>query len=219
MTNFDVYKRRIAGCSGKEFLDRFDDLCRGLYTDLKVLTFAFILYDEKTPDLRKALHDPFYWDALDAASGDHMLVFTLQDKREVESQQYVEMLTAFSGVSSKPRESYSKVLKTLFGSDALLVFPSVLFFQVIDGNIYDYRLVPLKRGDISESVAAIQELFEAISTVLQHVEPRFYGNQSEIFALVKEELLNRELTMYIMRGPSTVLDLVAKLRKIAGFLP
>jgi hypothetical protein len=218
MENFDVYKKRIAAYSGEEFIKRFGDLCNKLYTDLQVLTFAFILYDEKTPGLRIALRNPDYWEALDAASGDHMLVFTLKDKREVESQQYIEMLTAFSGNSREPSKSYSNVLKTLFDSDALFAFPSVLFFQVIDGKIHDYRLVPLKRADIYDSMTAIQELFEAISTVLERVEPRFYGNQKEIFTLVRDELLNRKINMYILRGPSTVLDLAAKLRKIVGFL-
>jgi hypothetical protein len=219
MANFDVYKKRIANYSGEDFVNRFNELCKGLYTELGVLTFAFILYDESTPELRKALRDPDYLDALDAASGDHMLVFTLQDKREVESTQYVEMLTAFSGMSNRPSKSYSKVVNTLFGDETRLVFPSVLFFQVIDDKIYDYRIVPLRRGSIEESVGAIQELFEAMSNVLKRVEPRFYGNQREIFDLIRDELLNRKLNMYVMRGPATLLDLASKIKKIAGFMP
>ena len=218
MLTFDVYRTRIENYDGEEFLNHFDTICNDLYTKLGVLTFAFILYDEGTPELRKLLRDSDYWDALDAASGDHMVVFTLSDERKSETEvtELLEAMTVFRGTSQRPSKSYSKVMKTLFDSESLLVFPSVLFFHVIDSNIRDYRLVPLRRQTIHESVKAIQDLFQAMTAVLDAVEPQFYGNQREIFQLVKSELQNRDFTMYILKGPGKLLDFVGKIKKLAG---
>ncbi len=219
MSKFEVYRKQIADYTGREFLDNFERICANLYTELKVLTFAFILYDENAPEFRQLLRDPDYWDALDAASGDHMVVFTLSDKRKTKLHYEVRMLTEFTGSSQSPGKSYSEVMKTLFDSDSPPVFPSVLFFQVTDGVISDYRLVPLRRRTVYESFRAIQDLFQAMSNVLNGVAPQFYGNQKEIFQLIRAELLNRDFTMRILRGPRMLIDLIGQIKKIAGVIP
>lgn len=214
MADFELYRCRIAKYTGEEFLDRMPKLCKELHTKLGVLTFAFILYDDSTPNFRKMLRDSDYWDALDKASGDNMVVFTLKDERKQEVKTTIDMLTAFSGTSRDKTKSHSRLLKTIFGSDALPTFPSVLLFQVVGTEIQDYRLVPVSRGTVSESAARLQELFKAISGVLTAVEEQFYGNQRQIFELVKNELLNRKFRMLIFRGPKLLADFIDAVRNL-----
>lgn len=216
MPDFELYRAKISGLSGRDFLDRFEEICRELHTELGVLTFGIIVYDESTPELRKVLRDKDYWDALDKASGNHLVIFTLADRTEVRSEapREIRMITQFEGTSDSRTVSYSRLMHRVFGDEVLLVFPSVLFFQLVGDQVHNYRLVPLQRRDTFEAATAIQELFVSIANVLDRVAPENYGNQREIFNLVKDELSRQKYTVYMLRGPKLVSDLVGRIKSL-----
>lgn len=182
--------------------------------ELNILTFGIIIYDETTPEYRKLLRDKDYWEAIDKSSGDKMVIFSLSDKTEYKVSHRIEFLVAGRPSSPDKGKSYSNLMKKLFDDESLLVYPSVLFFQIFEGKIYDYRLVPLRRKNEFESVKAVQELFESISSVLNNVLPEYYGNRREICNLVKEELLRQKYTMYILHGPKRLSDFIGIIKNI-----
>lgn len=204
MNDINRFRTTIAGYDGENFVENLPRICADLHNELGVLTFGIIVYDETSPELRKLLRDKDYWEALDKASGDRMVIFSLMDSIEREVDTSIGLMIAGRPSHRDKSKSYSRLVKSLFESDSLPVYPSVIFFQVFDNEIYDYRLVPLKRKDVWESAKAVQELFDAIRKVLDEVLPENYGNRREIFGLVKDELLTRDYTMYIMKGPGKI---------------
>src|SRR5271157_6144751 len=182
METIEAFKSRIREISGEDFADNLLTFCNDLEKD-QILTFGFIIYDETTPEFRKILRDKDYWEALDRASGDKMMVFALSDKRETkyETDNSIQFLTAFNQSRPSKTKSYSHILNEVFRNESLLVYPSILFFQVYQGEIYDVRFVPLKRGDVWNSMHEVQKLLESIAKVLTRITPENYGNRREIF--------------------------------------
>jgi hypothetical protein len=214
MKDIEWFRSTIARYSGEKFIDNLPRICKDLHNELGVLTFGIIVYDETTPELRKILRDKDYWDALDKASGDRMVIFSLIDRVEREYNRSIGLMVAGRPSYSDKCKSYSHLLKELFGNEALLVYPYVIFFQVVGEQIHDYRLVPLKRKDVWESTKAIQDLFSSISDVLNNVLPEYYGNRREIFELVKSDLLRQEYKVYILQGPKKLSDFVGIIKNL-----
>lgn len=197
MSDIEKFRTTIGEYTGEEFIECLPSICQKLTNDLNILTFGIIIYDEATPEYRKLLRDKDYWDALDLSSGDRMVIFSLSDEIDNEISNTFDFMVSARPSDRNREKSYSKLMKTVFGDESLLVYPSVLFFQVVDSEVYDYRLVPLKRKNVFESTLAVQNLFESIAGVLNNILPEYYGNRREIFNLIKGELLNQKYTMYI----------------------
>jgi len=222
MTDFESFRSRIEGHSGKEFIENLEKICDELHNVLNILNFGMLVYDETNPEFRKILRDKDYWDALEKASGDKMVIFSLADKLDVEivdepiseGDARLEFMTSFKPSHRTKSKSYSRLIKSIFNDEGLLVYPSVIFFQVMDKEVCDYTLVPLKRKDVWASAKAIQDLFASISIVLNNILPEYYGNQKEIFDLVIKELQRQKFTMYLLKGPKALSDLIGIIRNI-----
>jgi hypothetical protein len=143
MAELESIRSHIRGLNGDDFVSSLTTICNNLQRDHNILTFGFIIYDETTPQYRKLLRDKDYWEALDRISGDKMMVFALSDKVDSRSEgdNMIHMMTSFNPSRSSKTISYSHLLNHVFDNETLLVYPSVLFFQVFEGNIYNYRLV------------------------------------------------------------------------------
>jgi len=213
-------RQRIRELKGEEFISSLVSLCSDLQSHHDVLLFGFIVYDETTPEFRKTLRDSDYWEALDRSSGDRMMVFAMSDKTDsrTEGFQGMEMLTSFSASRPTKTKSYSHLMGEIFDDESRLVYPSVVFFQVFEGNIYNYRLVPLRRGKVEDSFLAVQELFSSINDVLERITPENFRNYREIYKLVKTELLRQEYTVYILNGPGKLADFIDRVKNLLFFL-
>jgi hypothetical protein len=183
----------------------------------RFLRSGSFIYDESTPEYRKFLRDRDYWTALDRTSGDRLVIFTLADKEAPSGLATLRLMILGQPGGDDLTSSYSLLLKKIFHRASLLVYPSILFFQVWHGRVYDYRLVPLSRGDVSESFKRVQDLFSSISEVLGRVTRENFGNRREIYHLVEEELHRQKCTLYVLQGPSMLRDLVGLLKTLVGF--
>lgn len=210
----DKINTTVGEYTGEEFVIKLPEICQQITNDLNILTFGIIIYDETTPEYRKLLRDKDYWDALDKSSGDKMIIFSLSDVVEIETEHTIEFMVSARSSGQDKAKSYSKLMKTVFNDETLLIYPSVLFFQVVDEEIYDYRLVSLRRKNAFESTKSIQELFESIARVLDNVLPEYYGNRREIFNLVKDELQNQKYTMYFLHGPRKLGEFIGIVKNI-----
>lgn len=220
MTELEKLRAKIRNLDGDEFITSIISLCSDLQSHHNILTFGFIIYDETTPEYRKVLRDKDYWEALDRTSGDKMMIFALSDKADsrTEGLDTVEFMTSFRPTKKIKTKSYSHLLAAVFKDESLLVYPSVLFFQVYNGLIFNYRLVPLQRGDIWDSFSSVQGLFKSISQALERIAPENYQNYREIFEQVREELLRQKYTMYILNGPKTLADFIGLIKNLLFFL-
>lgn len=220
MYDIDWFKTSIENTDPEQFLDHFEELCTRLQKERGFLAFAMIIYDETIPEMKKALRDKDFWKALDKTSGNRLIVFTLRDQEEQETKinTTLELMTA---MPMNRREDfgkrYSKILKTLFQDESLLAYPSVLFFQVVDSTISEYRLVPLSRGTHWEIFQRLQTLLGSIAEILSKVTIENFKNKREIFCLIVDELKRQKLTIYITQGPKKVADFVSILRTLFFF--
>lgn len=216
MTDTAEIRSQIKSLSGEDFVSQIEDICADLQKEQDILFFGFIIYNEETPEYRKVLRDPDYWDALHHSSGDRMLVFALEDNVETEYKvdTSVEMLTEFSPSGSTKSKSYSNVIEELFGKEVRIGYPSVLFFQIVDDEVYDYRLVPLNRGEPRESMKNVQDLLNKISNVLDKVEEENFDNRREIFRLVDEKLRSDKVKTYVLEGAKKLIEIINPLSKL-----
>src|SRR6185295_1243703 len=229
MNNIDEFKATIKDFTAEQFVQNLPDICSEMHTDLGVISFGIIIYDETTPEFRKMLSDKDYWEALDKASGDRMVVFSLPDriqrkktktkasKKPIIKTRPELMVLANVDFGSFPQdldERYSYLIKQLFSCEAPLEYPSVLFFQVAGTKIYNYLIVSLNEDDLRKSFKAVQELFICISEVLNYVAKENYGNQKEIFNLVKDKLITRKYTLLALSGAKIVTSFAGLLKTI-----
>lgn len=221
MSKLDRIRSTISNYSGDEFLKNLERICEEFHSELGVLTFGMIVYDESTPEFRKILRDEEYWDALNAASGDKMIIFAFPDEvraspieQRPDRSLTIDMLTAIPRPEWTNRSSYSRLVKEVFGDEIELSYPSALFFQVKDRAIHDYAIVPFTRKSVWESAKACQDLFCSIAAVLDKIIPECYGNQAEIFNLVKDELSRQKYKMYLLQGPKSLSDLITVFRTL-----
>lgn len=214
MSELTELRTRIMEWTGAEFISQLNSVCMQLHSEFKILLFGFIIFDESTPGFRKLMRDTDYWSALDKTSSDRIMVFSLADRMETKADLFMEMMTSAPRSRKSLTESYSHLLKEVFKDESRLVYPSVLLFQVHNGQIYNYRLVPLRCQNEFESMKAVQDLFECIAEVLAKVTPENFGNHPEIFNLVKNELLERKYTMYILEDPKMMSDFIGRVKTL-----
>ena len=216
MTDTAEIRSQIESLSGEDFVYQIEDICANLQKEKDVLFFGFIIYNEETPEYRKVLQDPDYWDAIHHSSGDRMLVFALDDNVETEYEvdTSIKMLTEFSPSGSTKSKSYSNVIEELFGKEVKIGYPSVLFFQIVDDEVYYYRLVPLNREKPRESTKNIQDLLNKISSVLDKVEEENFENRREIFRLVDEKLRSDKIKTYVLEGAKKLVKVINPVSKV-----
>lgn len=217
MPTLDIYKTRIAEFTTQQFIDNCVDTCASLQEDLDVLLFAFLLFDESTPEYRKLLRDSDYSDAIEAASGKHLVFFTLSERIKPQPP-LVETRIDFATEDDPLADCYSRVLDAIFDDHMSGWFPSVLLFQVVDGSIQEYRVVSLPHGTARESLDAMTTLFKNVAGCLDGIAPENYNNKTEIFDVVVSDIENRELRTYIFNGPATVLDFFLRIKKYASLV-
>jgi hypothetical protein len=161
-----VFLHDVAGTRGfgfEEFEARVVQICEEHQRDGRACAFAFVLHDAQSPHLGKVLGDPEYWAALDAISGKALTVFsiftgTLRRENQFDPQDH-------SSNMRRLEQGSRRVIDVYFGV-ADLHFPSVLFFQVNEGQVLASRLVKLQSRGVE---AAYQELSDLLRVAAESV--------------------------------------------------
>jgi len=215
----DIFKSEINNYTGEQFEEYFETLCSEFQNNLDILTFGIIIYDETNPVIRKILRDSDYWSALDKASGEKMIIFSIKDSvvplPVAIKQSEKPFMVSFPQTDKDLTNSYSMLIKKIFGSKIPISYPSVLFFQIMNSNILDYLLVPLVQRNVWNSANSIQELFISVSDILNNIIEECYENRAEIFQLVKNELKRQKINSFILKGPKRVSDIISIFRNLS----
>ena len=183
------------------------------------MTFGCIVYDETTAELRRLLKDADYWDALAMASGPSFEVFAVKDEKrygqEVPATTEIEALTAASLSRYRSRGYYfSRLLKEYFGEEkTTLAYPSVILFLVEDRRVTHCRLIPLSRDTTQRVFLSLQQLFGTIAESIEQWQTKGSVSASELWEIMKENLLNEDHTIYIQKAPTSASDAVESLAR------
>src|SRR6185437_6834927 len=153
-------------------LDDFDRdflaICEAHRAQGRALAFAFIIFDARSPHLRKALDDDAYWQALDALSGRQITVFSFLaylHERSPEAPQRVmrAMFAVPANLVANPQDR----LTELFPGLARAKLPAILFFQVADREVVGSTTVSLN-AEI-EPASAYNEVAAILTAALESI--------------------------------------------------
>lgn len=203
------------GSSYEQFEKEFLNICNEHRNDNRALVFAFLLYDFENYQIAKILDDPHYWISLNTISGDFLTVFSLHYKAEDMKKKIMEMMQRKMGQPSNkefnmiptngnPSLETNKLIKKYFGNDINVKYPSVLFFQVQNFNVSDYRLIQLDQREIEASFLELKKYIEVAAKALQDVNRENKDNVNEIFSLVDQSVAGIRLGIQIKKGIKTV---------------
>lgn len=220
---FTIYHNsKDEGHNFHSFKNKMIEICNQHKNENRALAFAFILYDFENPHLWKVLNDYKYWIALNEISGKYITVFSLNYKKKVKKKlktgldnkvdmQYLTRVSVNENLSQNTNELISKY----FGSDFIIKYPAILFFQVNDNNVVDSLLIELKEDKIEDSFLELKEYFKSSVKALQRITPENKNNYTEIFDQLEG---NIESTRYIkkvnrsIKNSGTFLGLISSIK-------
>jgi len=140
----------------KEFQEKFIEICKSHKDQDRALCFAFILYCQRDPQIPEILCNSNYWNALDEISGKYITVFSI--KTIFEESPIYNMVSVSSVM--KPNNASNQILEKYFNLNVEVLYPSILFFQVIEDKILNPFLVPLNETKKEESFMEIKKLWK-----------------------------------------------------------
>lgn len=211
--NFETFSKSVSEMSGEEFLADSPSICHTLQSEHGILMFAFVICNEETPYLRKTMRDSVYFDALNAASGDRLVVFTVADDIKEDNKKY---LLKVPGVDGALGDSTSAIL-SVFGLRTEVKYPSILFFQPISASIEQVLIVELGKESTEKSVNQMQAVFKSVRGVLDKITVENFPNKVEIFNQVEQHVYNQELRSKILAVGTNFLQVAALIRKLMGW--
>ena len=111
------------------------------------------------------------------------------------------------------------LIKKYFGNEINVKYPSVLFFQVQNSNVSDYRLIQLDQKEIEASFLELKKYIEVAAKALQEVNRENKNNVNEIFNLVDESVAGIRLGIQIEKGIKTVTSITELAATVVGLNP
>nr|VFJ64825.1 MAG: hypothetical protein BECKFW1821C_GA0114237_100653 [Candidatus Kentron sp. FW] len=184
-----------------------------------VVAFWALIYDERTAEFRQLLRNEDYWDALDRISGPDFEIFAIRDEQQSRWEgggvmhEIMHLITMVSTSRSLGRTIYfSRLLKEYFNEeDTRLAYPSLLLFLVHSGKVSKCRLVPLRYGTIDAVFDQLRALFSIISDTIAAWRSSDGTSMDALWGSLKENLLEKNYTLYIQNAPSSADDAVTRL--------
>lgn len=172
-----------------------------------VMVFAFILYRDVDYHLAEILVNENRWNALNEKSGDKLCVYSLKDsstssgptqysdqvfpKSSFSSLFTAQMMITIPYKRSARRIPPFKITDAIFTEDILnekLIYPSILFFQIENKQIYDSVLYPLIEEGVEELHKEMLDCFGRVNSYLEKKHNGEGGELSEIFDGIKKDI-------------------------------
>lgn len=207
------------GLDFHSFNEQFLNICSQHKQDDRALAFAFILYDFTNPQIAEVLDKKSYWLSLDAASGEHLAVFSFHYKPKLryKRREYMDTqgdyetkyLTNISSFNNPSHES-NDIIKKYFGDEIEAKYPAILFFQIQDGQVIDYTMIELEENLIEQSFLELQGYIDNAVEVLKNIDEDNRGNSKEIFDLVSlrvGDMRNRRTARKVLKKITSVAEL------------
>ncbi len=215
------------GSSYFQFEEDFLKICNAHREEDRALMFAFILYDFKNPQISKILNDPDYWLSLHSISGDYLTVFSLHYNPEDTKKRIQEMMrTKMRGETSKgmfqiealenPSKDTNKLIRKYFGENIKIEYPSVLFFQVDNEKVIDYRFIKLDENRLEDSFSELKNYIKVAVESLNAVMRENKNNYPELFNLVDKSIVGKRQKIQIQKGIKKVTRITELTSTIVG---
>jgi hypothetical protein len=175
-------KNRREGHTFDSFTEKFLSICNSHHKEQNALAFAFILYDFLSPQINKVLNDPDYWEALNSLSGKYLTVFSFHQPSHIRQNRRYEK--TFLDVNA--------FIEKAFGSTQEAGKPSLLFFQVNNGEVVGSCAVKIESEKIEDAFLEIKGILTDAVSSIKNVQPEYFKNRNEIFNLMVNQMSQRK---------------------------
>ncbi|SEO09675.1 hypothetical protein SAMN05192574_105288 [Mucilaginibacter gossypiicola] len=200
----------------KFFKKNFIEICNEFRSQNRALAFAFILYDFKSPQVKKVLEDRDYWNALNAISGKHLTVFTFHYKERPRFKPHNILTTLISmPIFGPPENEIDDIMIKYFDNRQKISYPAILFFQVDQIKVIDTMLIGLNNEQIEESFLEIKKYLDRGVSALSKIDPQNRDNHKEVFDCLEMEIKNFQsikLIQRMTRRAGNILGLVSSIK-------
>lgn len=191
----------ILDLTSRDFYTSLIDICAEHKKDKRALAFAFILYNQKTPQVIKMLNDNEYWDSLNVTSGKFLSIFYIIQPdnyfaQDLKENNGIEMRDLYA---IRSKDGIKPILKRFFNLDKQVNLPAVLFFQVTDSLVSDYFLISLDERNVEESFWELQDYIQKAVDKLEGVEFDINHNSAEIFYRLKNGVTEKRIGKQIFK--------------------
>lgn len=184
----------------KYFKNNLVKLCNEYRAQNRALAFAFILYDFKSPQVKKVLEDYDYWNALNRISGPYLTVFTLHYREKPRYRKPNILTTLISmPIFGPPENEIDDIMIKYFDNRQRITYPAILFFQVDQSKVIDTMLVGLKGEHIENSFLEIKNYLLRAADGLSKIDRSNKDNHKEIFDRLELEIKNMQTMKLIQR--------------------
>lgn len=166
------------------------NICNDHKEEQRALAFAFVIHNYMSPQLNKVLADEDYWESLDRISGQLLTVFYLPSHakdfgEDLLKSTGVEKRSMYGITTDESNDIIVPMIKNYLQYDRPIKLPTILFFQTNGLLVQDFFFVELSEQKIEESFIEIRTYISGAVDELKRVESKYYGNDQEIFSLLK----------------------------------
>jgi len=208
---YNIYENNIdKGLDLGLFNKRMIDICNEHRRQNRAMAFAFILYDFENPQVFKILNDMEYWIALNKISGKYLTIFSLNYQLPQKDSTLHGLVPIPIMVS--PSVATNGLIRKYFGSDLVVTYPAILFFQVSHDSVVDSLLVTLVEEHIESAFLELKDYIKRAVESLERIHPENKWNIKEIFDALDREVRsarNMRKLKRVVKGAGGIAELIS----------
>jgi hypothetical protein len=149
-----------------------------------------LLYNERTPFVRKILDDQFLMESIEELSGENLVVAYLMDPIRKKQKQFIQEIDI--EINPNLTATESEFIFQLTGEKLSIEYPSLLLFQTRGYKISDYYL--FKLSDVDDKNKFYKEIVSVIKIILIAIGKNRSKLVRHKFSLV--HIIRKDLTKY-----------------------
>ncbi len=147
-------------------VDLTDEKINEICNNSELKTFGIILYNEENPNIIKLLSDELYWNALDKASGEDFIIFTIKPKKgSIKIPQMPEgMMGMLVPIWEEPSDN-KEILET-FDIKSTKELPKFFIFAKVGDELLKKSIL-IDETNVDASLSQLKKLFQNIRDVVK----------------------------------------------------
>ena len=157
-----------------------------------VQVYGLILYTDSHPNIKKALRDDDYWNALDVNSGSKIAIFAVKPdvgeyyRRRIKVDPHSSVLMIPTSEVWKEPERNKELLKELGLGDTKKL-PLFIIFTEINGEPF-YCAYKIDGNDANTIYHSINKIVTIMKNVVERFKPENLSNMDSLFREIKGDL-------------------------------
>lgn len=152
-------------------VDLTDKKINEICNDSELKTFGIILYNEENPNIIRLLSDELNWNALDKASGENFIIFTIKPKKgSIKIPQMPEgVMGMLVPIWEEPSDN-EEILDT-FDMNSTKELPKFFIFTKV-GDILLKKSISIDETNVDTSLKQLKKVFQNIRDLIEKVDTR-----------------------------------------------